>query len=323
MSGKPAIRTATESDVPAITAIYAYHVRHGTATFEIEPPDGAEMDRRRAEVLAQGLPYLVVEVDGVVAGFAYAGRYRPRPAYRFTVEDSVYLHPDFLGRGLGQMLLARLVELCEAMGKRQMIAVIGDSGNTASIRLHAKLGFRPTGVLEGVGRKFGRWIDTVIMQRTLHADARLSEIRSVMEQRESRKATLQQIAESIRRSGNYRWVGLYEVDANAGEVRNLVFSGPGAPAHPVFPIHQGLTGKAIRERRTVNGGDVTADPAYLTAFGTTRSEIIVPILDGARSTIVGTIDVESEQVQAFSDEDQMFLEDCSEAIRPLWSRTEP
>jgi|SRR5579863_1575911 len=314
------VRTATESDVPAITEIYAHHVRHSAATFEIEPPDSAEIERRRVAIHSQGLPFLVAEVDGVVAGYAYAGRYRPRPAYRFTVEDSVYLHPEFLRRGLGQILLASLIESCRAIGSRQMIAIIGDSGNTASIRLHAKLGFQRTGVLEAVGRKFGRWVDTVIMQLTLHRDGRLAEIRRMVEQAGSRRAGLQQIADLIRQSGNHRWVGLYEVDATAAEVRNLVFSGPGAPAHPVFPLHQGLTGAALREKRTVNAGDVAADPRYLTAFGTTRSEIIVPVFDRATNAVVGTIDVESEQLHAFSDEDQIFLEDCSEAIGSFWDR---
>jgi phosphinothricin acetyltransferase len=161
------IRSAVEADVPAITGIYAHHVRHGTASFEIEPPDEAEIDRRRLDVLALGLPYLVAEVDGRVAAYAYAGRYRARPAYRFTVEDSVYVHPDYLGRGLGRELLARLIEDCRRQGARQMVAIIGDSANVASIRLHERLGFRRVGVLEGVGYKFDRWIDSVIMQLAL------------------------------------------------------------------------------------------------------------------------------------------------------------
>lgn len=143
---------------------------NGSGTFETEPPDCAEMDRRRLDIARQGLPYLVAEVDGSVAGYAYTARYRLRPAYRFTVEDSVYVRADLMGRGLGQQLLRELIELCTADRKRQMIAVIGDSGNTASIRLHAKLGFRHVGVLQGVGCKFGRWIDTVIMQRALYTD---------------------------------------------------------------------------------------------------------------------------------------------------------
>jgi L-amino acid N-acyltransferase YncA len=161
------IRSATERDIPAITNIYAHYVRHGTATFEIEPPDCSEMDQRRLEILSHGLPYLVAEIDERVAGYAYAGPYRLRPAYRFTVEDSIYIHPDFLARGMGQSLLTRLIEFCEAEHKHQMVAVIGDSSNIASIRLHEKFGFRTVGVLEEVGRKFGRWLDTVIMQRVL------------------------------------------------------------------------------------------------------------------------------------------------------------
>ena len=169
------IRTATELDVSAITDIYEHHVRHGVATFEIEPPSCAEMERRRIQILSQGLPYLIAESDGRVIGYAYAARYRPRPAYRFTVEDSVYIHPDYLAQGLGHLLLARLIELCAAAGCRQMVAIIGDSGNLASTRLHERLGFRRVGVLEGVGRKFGRWVDTVIMQRAIDAGSPVSE----------------------------------------------------------------------------------------------------------------------------------------------------
>ncbi len=312
------IRTAGKLDIPAITEIYAHHVRHGAATFEIEPPDCSEMDRRRLEILSKGLPYLVIEIDGLVAGYAYASPYRPRPAYRFTVEDSIYIHPGFLARGLGHLLLGRLIELCEAEGNRQMIAVIGDSGNAASIRLHQRFGFRRAGVLEAVGRKFGRWIDTVIMQRVLYSDGRLSELRQIVERSDVRTALLEQVADFLRRSGNYRWVGLYEVDHHAGEVRSLVFRGPGAPAYLSFPMDKGLTGTAIRERRTVNIGDVATDPDYLTAFGTTRSEIIVPVFDALRNIVAGTIDIESDEVQAFSEEDQIFLEDCAETIRSLW-----
>jgi phosphinothricin acetyltransferase len=276
------------------------------------------MERRRLEIVSRGFPYLVAEIDSRVIGYAYAGRYRPRPAYRFTVEDSVYIHPDFRALGFGRMLLARLIELCNAAGCRQMIAIIGDSGNTASIRLHEKLGFRRIGVLEGTGRKFGRWIDTVVMQRPLEGDTRASELSLLVAGGGSRIDVLKQIADFLRRTGNYRWVGLYDVDHTSGEVRNLVISGPGAPAYPTFPLDSGLTGVAIRERRTVNIGDVTADPLYLTAFGTTRSEIIVPIFDDLRNDIVGTIDVESEKLEAFSDRDQVFLEDCAEIVRPLW-----
>jgi L-amino acid N-acyltransferase YncA len=314
------VRPAAAQDIQAITQIYAHHVLHGAATFEMEPPDVSEMERRRLEVISQGLPYLVVELDGLVAGYAYAGLYRTRAGYRFTVEDSIYIHPDRMGQGFGKLLLSRLLELCEAKSSREMIAVIGDSANTASIRLHEGFRFRTAGVLEGVGRKFGRWIDTVIMQRALYRDPRLSELRQVAERKQTGPATLNEIAEFLRRSGDYRWVGLYEVDGEAGEVRNLVFRGPCQPAYPVFPIQKGLTGTAIRERRTVNVGDVGADPAYLTAFGTTRSEIIVPIFDAARDKVAGTIDIESERFQAFDDKDQIFLEDCGEVLRSRWDR---
>ncbi len=168
--GIVSLREAAAGDAAAIAEIYAHHVRTGAATFEIEPPDAAEMERRWREIVARGLPYFVAETDGVVAGYAYAGTYRPRIGYRFTVEDSIYLHPEFQGRGLGQMLLARLIAECEARGARQMIAVIGDSRNAASIRLHAKLGFRMVGAFENVGWKFDRWFDTVLMQRPLGGD---------------------------------------------------------------------------------------------------------------------------------------------------------
>ncbi len=314
------IRTATELDISAVTEIYSHYVRHAAATFEIEPPDCVEMERRRLEILSQDLPYLVAEMDGRVTGFAYAGRYRPRPAYRFTIEDSVYIHPDFRELGLGHMLLARLIELCNAADCRQMIAIIGDSGNTASVRLHESLGFRRVGVLEGTGRKFARWIDTVVMQLALEGDSRLPELRLIVDGGGCRSDALKQIADFLRRSGNHRWVGLYDVDHNSGEVRNLVFSGAGAPAFPKFPIYAGLTGVTIDEKRTVNVGDVTDNRFYLTTFGTTRSEIVVPIFDHLRNAVMGTIDVESEKLNAFSDRDQIFLEDCAEMVRPLWKR---
>lgn len=167
---KPLIRSSTASDVSLIAAIYAHHVRYSAATFEIEPPDVREMDRRRIAIQAQSLPYLVAETEGLITGYAYAGPYRSRPAYRFSVEDSIYIHPDFEGQGVGRLLLANLIELCTADRRRQMIAIIGDRANTASIRLHASFGFRNVGYLEAVGRKFGRWIDTVIMQRALSTD---------------------------------------------------------------------------------------------------------------------------------------------------------
>ncbi|HEY3840268.1 MAG TPA: GNAT family N-acetyltransferase [Bryobacteraceae bacterium] len=161
------IRESSPADIQAISQIYAHHVLQGTATFELDPPDEEEISRRRSSVLAEGLPYLVAESGGRVAGYAYAGLYRPRPAYRFTIEDSIYLHPDHLRKGIGRLLLAELIRRCEAGRWRQMIAVIGDSGNLPSIRLHESMGFRHTGTFQSVGWKFGRWLDTVLMQRPL------------------------------------------------------------------------------------------------------------------------------------------------------------
>ena len=161
------LRPAEAADIVPITLIYAHHVTHGTASFETTPPDAAEITRRRDAVLAEGLPYLVAESHGTVAGYAYAGLYRPRPAYRHTVEDSIYIHPDYQRKGIGRLLLTELIRQCEAGRWRQMIAVIGDSANTPSIRLHEELGFRHTGVFQSVGWKFGRWLDTVLMQRQL------------------------------------------------------------------------------------------------------------------------------------------------------------
>ena len=161
------IRPATGADMDAIAAIYAHHVRHGTASFEIDPPDAAEIARRWSDVERRNLPYLVSEVNGAVVGYAYASPYRPRAAYRFTVENSVYVHPACLGRGLGRILLWALIDACRQRGCRQMIAVIGDSANIASIRLHESFGFRRAGVLRAVGLKFGRWLDTVLMQLPL------------------------------------------------------------------------------------------------------------------------------------------------------------
>ncbi|HEX8010177.1 MAG TPA: GNAT family N-acetyltransferase [Casimicrobiaceae bacterium] len=162
-----ALRAANADDVPAIAAIYAHHVRTGTATFEIEAPGAVEMERRRRDITRQGLPYLVAVADGEVLGYAYAGPYRPRPAYRFTLEDSIYVHAEARGRGIGRALLARLIDEAERAGARQMVAVIGDGSNDASIRLHAALGFDRVGVLSSVGYKFGRWLDVVLMQRGL------------------------------------------------------------------------------------------------------------------------------------------------------------
>ena len=165
------IRSATPADIPAITRIYAHAVKHGTASFELEPPDEAEMARRQRTLTDGGYPYIVAEIDDALAGYAYAGPYRPRPAYRFSVEDSIYVDPNAQRRGIGRVLLEHLIEECERRGFRQMIAVIGDSAQTASIELHRALGFRMIGAVENVGYKFGRWLDTVSMQRALGAGA--------------------------------------------------------------------------------------------------------------------------------------------------------
>src|SRR5215467_6545999 len=161
------IRPARPTDIAAITRIYAHAVRHGTASFELEPPQDAEMARRQDALLAGGFPYLAAEAGGDVLGYAYAGPYRARPAYRFTVEDSVYIAPEAQRRGLGRALLQALIVESEARGYRQMIAIIGDSAQHASIALHAALGFRLIGTFQAVGFKFGRWLDTVLMQRAL------------------------------------------------------------------------------------------------------------------------------------------------------------
>ena len=161
------IRPATAADLPAITEIYEHAVRYGTATFELIPPDLAEMTRRFKSLMDGGFPYLVAVLDGRVVGYAYAGPYRPRPAYRFTVENSVYLQPAIHRRGIGRQLLQRLIAECEARGYRQMIAVIGDSANAGSIGVHAETGFQMIGTHPDVGFKFGRWLDTVMMQRAL------------------------------------------------------------------------------------------------------------------------------------------------------------
>jgi len=161
------IRPADARDVAAITRIYAHAVRHGTASFEIEPPDEAEMARRQDALLAGGYPFLVAALGGEVVGYAYAGPYRARPAYRWTVEDSVYIAPQAQGQGIGRALLDLLIIEAEARGFRQMIAVIGDSTQTASIALHQAAGFRRVGTFEAVGFKLGRWLDSVLMQRPL------------------------------------------------------------------------------------------------------------------------------------------------------------
>jgi phosphinothricin acetyltransferase len=161
------IRDATPEDLPQIQAIYAHHVRHGLASFEEEPPGVAELKARYESALALGLPYLVAEVGGRVAGYSYATLYRSRSAYRHTLENSVYVREDCAGEGIGSALLQALIDRCAAGRWRQMIAVIGDSANAASIALHRKHGFREVGTLEKVGFKFGRWVDSVLMQREL------------------------------------------------------------------------------------------------------------------------------------------------------------
>ena len=166
------IRPTTTADLPFITAIYADEVSQGTATFELVPPDLAEMTRRFQALKDGGFPYFAAVLDGIVAGYAYASSYRPRPAYRFTVENSVYLRPAIHRRGIGRQLLERLMTECAAHGFRQMIAVIGDSANAASIGLHAACGFQMVGTHPHVGLKFGRWLDTVMMQRELGDGAR-------------------------------------------------------------------------------------------------------------------------------------------------------
>ena len=161
------IRPSTNADLPALTRIYGHAALHGTGTFELEAPDEAEMARRRDAVLANGLPWLVAERDGAVLGYAYANHFRPRRAYRFCVEDSIYLAPDAMGHGLGRLLLAELMARCEAAGARQMLAVIGDSANAGSIGVHRACGFEDTGVLKAAGWKFDRWLDVVLMQKAL------------------------------------------------------------------------------------------------------------------------------------------------------------
>src|SRR4051812_120476 len=161
------IRPATPADIPGITRIYADAVQHGTASFELTPPDAAEMARRQEVLLDGGFPYLVATRDGAVLGYAYAGAYRARPAYRFSVENSIYVAADAHRRGVGRALMDRLITESEARGYRLMIAVIGDSAQTPSIELHRAAGFKLVGAFEGVGYKFERWLDTVLMQRAL------------------------------------------------------------------------------------------------------------------------------------------------------------
>jgi len=168
------IRPATATDMSAVQAIYSHYVLKSCASFEETPPTVEEMVRRLARIERLGLPFLVAEADGEVIGYTYAGPFRTRTAYRYTIEDSIYVAPTVVGRGIGTALLAALVERCTANGYRQMIGVIGDSANQASISVHRRLGFRLEGVLRGVGLKFGRWVDVVIMHLPLgHADAGL------------------------------------------------------------------------------------------------------------------------------------------------------
>jgi L-amino acid N-acyltransferase YncA len=168
------VRDLREEDIAGVQAIYAFHVLHGLATFEEEPPTVTELARRHADIQARGLPYLVAERDGEIAGYSYAAPYRARSAYRFTVENSVYVDRRRHRSGVGHALLSTLIARCSAGGWRQMIAVIGDSGNVASIALHRRLGFQWVGTLNAVGYKFGRWVDSVLMQRALTADEPVS-----------------------------------------------------------------------------------------------------------------------------------------------------
>lgn len=166
------VRESRDDDLPRIHAIYSHHVLTGLGSFEEVPPDLAEMARRRADILAKGLPYLVAEIDdptipGGIAGYAYAGPYRPRSAYRYSVEDSIYIAPEAQRRGVGRALLDELIRRCTALGYRQMVAVIGDSANHGSIGLHAAAGFQKVAHLPAIGLKFGRWVDSVMMQRPL------------------------------------------------------------------------------------------------------------------------------------------------------------
>ena len=165
----PLIRPSHEQDLAAITRIYGHHVLNGTGTFETTPPSEADMTTRRADVLAKGLPWLVVEENGAVVGFAYGNWFKPRPAYRFSVEDSIYMAPEAAGKGLGRALLAELMAALERAGVRRVMAVIGDSANVGSIGVHKALGFEVAGTIPSCGWKFDRWLDIVLMQRSLGA----------------------------------------------------------------------------------------------------------------------------------------------------------
>ena len=164
----PSVRASTPDDIPALTRIYAHHVLHGTGSFETEAPSEAEMTRRRDEVLSRQLPYLVAEDDdGQILGYAYANWFKARPAYRFSAEDSIYVADGQHGRGLGRLLMDALIAHCEAAGVRKLIAVIGDSNNLGSVGVHRAAGFTQVGVMRSVGWKFGRWLDIVMMEKTL------------------------------------------------------------------------------------------------------------------------------------------------------------
>lgn len=167
----PTIRPSKPEDLSAITAIYKHHVLHGTGTFEIEPPSLQDMTARREDVLSKGLPYLVIEDGGEVQGFAYCNWFKPRPAYRFSAEDSIYLAASASGQGWGRLLLAELCRYAEAAGIRKLIAVIGDSANAGSIGVHSSVGFQAVGVVKSCGWKFNRWLDIVMMEKALgHGD---------------------------------------------------------------------------------------------------------------------------------------------------------
>lgn len=161
------IRGVRDDDMSAIQAIYADDVLNRAASWELVPPDVAELTRRRDALLVAGYPYLVAERKGRVAGYAYAGPYRPRPGYFYTVENSIYVHPDFWGKGVAPPLLQAVIDTCTTLGKRQMVAVVGDAENHASIRFHEKMGFTRAGAFPGIGWKFGRWIDSVYLIRPL------------------------------------------------------------------------------------------------------------------------------------------------------------
>ena len=163
----PTIRPSSDQDIPAITAIYAHHVLNGTGTFETVPPTAQDMTARRADVLSKELPYLVAEEDGRILGFAYCNWFKPRPAYRYSAEDSIYMADGERGRGAGKQLLAALATQAEAAGVRKLIAIIGDSANQGSVRVHEAVGFMPVGVLKSCGWKFGKWLDVVLMEKPL------------------------------------------------------------------------------------------------------------------------------------------------------------